>query len=54
MIMRRFDVVTTDRLVMRRWRETDREPFAELNGDPETLAFFPGPITPPGGCCGTL
>ena len=41
--MRRFDVVTTDRLVMRRWRQTDREPFAELNGDPETLAFFPVP-----------
>lgn len=43
--MRRFDVVTTDRLVMRRWRETDREPFAELNGDPETLAFFPATLS---------
>jgi len=44
-VMRRFDVVTTDRLVMRRWRQTDREPFAELNGDPETLAFFPAPLS---------
>ncbi len=43
--MRRFDVVTTDRLVMRRWRQTDREPFAELNGDPETLAFFPATLS---------
>ena len=43
--MRRFDVVTTDRLVMRRWREGDREPFAELNGDPETLVFFPATLT---------
>jgi RimJ/RimL family protein N-acetyltransferase len=45
MIMRRFDVVTTERLVMRRWRQTDREPFAELNGDPETLAFFPATLS---------
>jgi len=43
--MRRFDVVGTERLVMRRWREADREPFAALNGDPETLVFFPSTLT---------
>jgi RimJ/RimL family protein N-acetyltransferase len=43
--MRRFDVVITDRLVMRRWRQEDREPFAVLNGDPETLLFFPATLT---------
>ncbi len=29
---------------MRRWRESDREPFAALNGDPETLKFFPNTL----------
>jgi RimJ/RimL family protein N-acetyltransferase len=37
----RFDTLRTDRLLMRRWRESDREPFAALNGDPQTLLFFP-------------
>jgi RimJ/RimL family protein N-acetyltransferase len=40
----RFDTVRTDRLLMRRWRDSDREPFAELNGDPETLVFFPSTL----------
>jgi RimJ/RimL family protein N-acetyltransferase len=26
---------------MRRWVESDREPFADLNADPETMQFFP-------------
>jgi RimJ/RimL family protein N-acetyltransferase len=36
-----LDTIETERLLMRRWRESDREPFAELNGDPQTLLFFP-------------
>jgi RimJ/RimL family protein N-acetyltransferase len=40
----RFDTITTERLLMRRWRDSDREPFAELNGDPETLRFFPATL----------
>ncbi|HSZ43205.1 MAG TPA: GNAT family N-acetyltransferase [Trebonia sp.] len=43
--MRRFDTVETERLTLRRWRAADREPFAELNGDPETLLFFPSTLT---------
>lgn len=43
--LRRFDTITTDRLLMRRWRDSDREPFAELNGDPDTLRFFPSTLT---------
>ncbi len=39
--MRRFNSITTDRLLMRRWRDADREPFAVLNGDPLTMRFFP-------------
>ncbi|HXB48458.1 MAG TPA: GNAT family protein [Streptosporangiaceae bacterium] len=40
----RFDEVRTGRLLMRRWRDSDRGPFAELNGDPETLKFFPATL----------
>ena len=39
--MGQFDSIHTGRLLLRRWRESDREPFAELNGDPQTLVFFP-------------
>jgi RimJ/RimL family protein N-acetyltransferase len=42
---RRFDTVKTDRLLMRRWQDSDREPFAELNGDPDTLRFFSSTLT---------
>jgi len=37
----RYDTIQTDRLLMRRWLESDREPFAVLNGDQETMRFFP-------------
>jgi len=40
----RFDTIRTDRLLMRRWRESDRAPFAALNGDPETMAYFPSTL----------
>jgi len=36
----RFDTIRTDRLLMRRWLDSDREPFAALNADPETMRFF--------------
>ncbi|MGI8447461.1 MAG: GNAT family N-acetyltransferase [Streptosporangiaceae bacterium] len=41
---RRFDVIRTERLLMRRWREDDREPFAALNADPEVMRYFPAPL----------
>jgi RimJ/RimL family protein N-acetyltransferase len=37
----RFDVIQTNRLLMRRWRDADREPFAALNADEETMRYFP-------------
>ena len=43
----RFDAIRTDRLLMRRWRESDREPFGALNGDPETMLYFPATIDRP-------
>src|SRR5258707_13893794 len=36
----RFDTIRTDRLLMRRWLDSDREPFAALNADPKTMRFF--------------
>lgn len=32
---------TTQRLRLRQWRASDREPFARINADPEVMAFFP-------------
>jgi RimJ/RimL family protein N-acetyltransferase len=40
----RFDEVRTDRLLMRRWRYGDLAPFAALNGDPETMVYFPATL----------
>jgi RimJ/RimL family protein N-acetyltransferase len=40
----RFDTIETDRLLMRRWLESDREPFAALNADLETMRYFPGTL----------
>jgi RimJ/RimL family protein N-acetyltransferase len=31
---------TTERLVLRSWRPSDREPFARLNADPEVVEFL--------------
>jgi RimJ/RimL family protein N-acetyltransferase len=35
----------TDRLLLRRWRASDRAPFAALNADPEVMAHYPAPLT---------
>jgi len=43
-VVRRFDVMRTDRLVMRRWRDADREPYAALNADPEVMRYFPATL----------
>lgn len=43
--MTKFDIIETKRLVLRRWRDADREPFAQLNADPQTLVFFPSTLT---------
>jgi RimJ/RimL family protein N-acetyltransferase len=37
----RFDTLRTDRLLMRRWQDSDRAPLAELNADPEVMRFHP-------------
>ncbi len=37
--------VSTDRLILRRWREADREPFAALNADPAVTEYLQGQMT---------
>ena len=32
--------IQTPRLVLRQWRESDREPFAAMNADPAVMEFF--------------
>lgn len=38
------DIVTA-RLILRRWRDSDREPFQVLNEDPRVMEFFPATLT---------
>ncbi len=37
--------LTTERLVLRRWLPSDREPFAALNADPSVMEHFPSVLT---------
>jgi 3-dehydroquinate dehydratase/shikimate dehydrogenase len=34
-------ILTTDRLILRPWRESDLDPFAAMNADPDVMRFFP-------------
>lgn len=38
------DRLDAPRLILRRWRPEDREPFAALNADPEVMRHFPAPL----------
>jgi len=38
-------LIQTERLLLRRWREEDREPFYGLNSDPRVMEFMPGCLT---------
>ena len=38
--------LTTERLLMREWRDGDRAPYAVLNADPEVMRHFPSVLTP--------
>ncbi len=38
--------ITSARLILRRWRDSDREPFQALNTDPRVMEFFPALLTP--------
>jgi RimJ/RimL family protein N-acetyltransferase len=34
----------TDRLILRPWREGDRDAFAAMNASPEVMRYFPSPL----------
>ncbi len=36
--------IQTERLLLRRWRPEDREPFATMNADPTVMEFFSKPL----------
>ncbi len=38
-------ILRTERLLLRRWKPSDREPFARLNADPRVMEFFPAPLS---------
>jgi len=40
------DELRTERLLLRRWRDSDRIPFQQMNADPRVMEFFPEPLTP--------
>ena len=35
----------TPRLILRRWKASDREPFAHLNADPRVMRYFPSTLS---------
>jgi len=37
--------LATERLLMREWRDSDRAPYAEINGDPDVMEHFPSTLT---------
>jgi RimJ/RimL family protein N-acetyltransferase len=37
--------LTTDRLLLRQWKDSDREPYAALNADPAVMEHFPNVMT---------
>jgi RimJ/RimL family protein N-acetyltransferase len=40
------DSLKTSRLLLRRWRASDRAPFAALNADPRVMEHFPALLSP--------
>lgn len=38
--------IETARLILRPWRDADREPFARMNADPRVMEFFPACLSP--------
>jgi RimJ/RimL family protein N-acetyltransferase len=40
------ETITTERLLLRRWRDSDRLPFQQMNSDPRVMEFFPAGLSP--------
>lgn len=37
--------IETERLVLRSWENADKAPFAEMNGNPNVMRYFPAPLS---------
>ena len=37
--------IETERLILRHWKEEDRKPFAEMNGNPNVMKYFPSTLS---------
>ena len=40
-----FNVIETERLILRTWKESDAEAYFAINQDPKVLEFLPGPLS---------
>jgi RimJ/RimL family protein N-acetyltransferase len=40
-----FFLIRTDRLILRRWQDSDRGAYAAMNADPEVMRYFPHTLT---------
>jgi RimJ/RimL family protein N-acetyltransferase len=40
-----MNIIETDRLILRLWRESDAEAFYRINSDEKVIEFLPGPLT---------
>jgi ribosomal-protein-alanine N-acetyltransferase len=40
------DTIKTERLLLRRWLDSDRLPFQNMNADPRVMEFFPALLSP--------
>lgn len=38
-------MIETERLILRPWRDADREPFARITADPRVMEYFPSVLT---------
>jgi len=38
-------ILQTERLILRHWRSSDREPFSRINADPRVMEFLPGTLS---------
>ena len=38
-------MIETERLIIRKWRDADKAPFAALNADPRVMEFMPSALT---------
>lgn len=43
--MIKLDTIETDRLILRRWCDADRAPFAAINADPRVMEYFKEPLS---------